>query len=69
SFVFINASFIYKNKACVYRLLPIKNNFAIRPKEVYIGRRRTFLLIDNGKKQVKGRKSFSESRTFTLYPR
>ena len=46
SFVFINASCIYKNKACVYRLLPIKNNFAIGPKEVYIGRRRTYLLID-----------------------
>ena len=56
-------------KACNYRLRPIKNNFAIGPKEVYIGRRRTYLLIDNGKKQVKRRKSLSESRTFTLYPR
>jgi len=53
SFVFINESFIYKNKACVYRLLPIKNNFAIGPKEVYIGRRRTYLLIDYEKKTSK----------------
>lgn len=53
AFVFINASFIYKNKACVYRLLPIKNNFAIGPKEVYIGRRRTYLLIDYEEKTSK----------------
>jgi len=32
---------------------PIKNNFAIGPKEVYIGRRRTYLLIDYEKKTSK----------------
>lgn len=40
-------------KACNYRLLPIKNNFAIGAKEVYIGRRRTYLLIDYEKKTSK----------------
>lgn len=30
----INASFDYKNKTCIYRLLPMKNNFAIKEKEV-----------------------------------
>lgn len=46
AFVFINASFIYKNKTCIYSLHPLKNNFTPRPKEVCIGAKATYPVID-----------------------
>lgn len=47
SFNYKNKAFIFINEACNYRLVLCKNHFVIREKEVSIGRKTTFLLIDD----------------------
>ena len=46
SFDYINASFIYIIKACIYSFLFDQNNFRIKGKEVCHKELITFLLID-----------------------
>ncbi|RGQ98290.1 hypothetical protein DXA46_11140 [Bacteroides sp. OF02-3LB] len=41
---FINASFDYKNKACIYRLVSDKRNFVSKGKEVCNRKKGSFLL-------------------------